>query len=154
MEYGLIGKKLTHSFSRDIHKKLNKADYSLVEISEENLDSFIAERDFKEDDPLFVNHCRGQKPKRLLTQTISHIVKNRLRAIGIDDKRITAHSLRHTCGSLLVEKGVEVEIIKELLGHTSTSTTRIYVDMALKRKLLEDNPSDVIADIVAKKPKN
>ena len=122
----------------------------IVELFEE----YIAERDFKEDDPLFVNHCRGQKPKRLLTQTISHIVKNRLRAIGIDDKRITAHSLRHTCGSLLVEKGVEVEIIKELLGHTSTSTTRIYVDMALKRKLLEDNPSDVIADIVAKKQKN
>lgn len=122
----------------------------LVELFED----YIAERDFKQDEPLFINHCKGRKPTRLLTQTISHIIKERLRSIGIDDKRITAHSLRHTCGSLLVEQGVEVEIIKELLGHTTTSTTRIYVDMALKRKLLEDNPSDVIADIVAKKPKN
>ena len=122
----------------------------IVELYED----YISERDFQEDDPLFLNHCRGQKPTRLRTQTISHIIKARLRSIGIDDPRITAHSLRHTCGSLLVDQGVEVEMIKELLGHTTTSTTRIYVDMALKRKLLEDNPSDVIADIVANKPKN
>lgn len=116
-------------------------------------EDYISERNFTLEEPLFVSHCRGQKPARLRTQTISHIIKQRLRAIGVDDPRITAHSLRHTCGSLLVERGVEVEIIKELLGHTSTSTTRIYVDMAIKRKLLEDNPSDVIAEMVAEKPK-
>lgn len=119
----------------------------------ELFEDYISERNFTQEEPLFVNHCRGQKPTRLKTQTISHIIKRRLRAIGVDDPRITAHSLRHTCGSLLVERGVEVEVIKELLGHTSTSTTRIYVDMALKRKLLEDNPSDVIAEIVAERPK-
>ena len=47
MEYGLIGKKLSHSFSRDIHTKLNKFDYSLVEIAESDLDSFMEERNFK-----------------------------------------------------------------------------------------------------------
>ena len=119
----------------------------------ELFEDYIAERDFKEEDPLFLNHSRGGESSRLRTQTISHIIKERLRSIGIDDERITAHSLRHTCGSLLVEQGVEVEMIKELLGHTNTSTTRIYVDMAIKRKLLEDNPSDVVADIISKKPK-
>ena len=47
MEYGLIGKKLSHSFSKDIHTKLNKSDYSLVEVSEDELDAFMTEHSFK-----------------------------------------------------------------------------------------------------------
>lgn len=47
MEYGLIGKKLTHSFSAAIHTKLNKADFKLVEVAEDELDSFMTERQFK-----------------------------------------------------------------------------------------------------------
>ena len=47
MEYGLIGKKLSHSFSKDIHTKLNKFDYSLLEVSEDALDAFMTEHSFK-----------------------------------------------------------------------------------------------------------
>jgi site-specific recombinase XerD len=75
----------------------------------------------------------------------------RLRIIGINDPKITAHSLRHTCGSLLVEMGTDIEIIKDLLGHSDSSTTRIYVDMAQKRRLLRENPSRQIEALLAKK---
>lgn len=47
MEYGLIGKKLSHSFSKDIHTRLNKFDYSLVEVRADELDSFMTERAFR-----------------------------------------------------------------------------------------------------------
>ena len=83
--------------------------------------------------------------------TISQIVKMRLRIIGINDPKITAHSLRHTCGSLLVEMGTDIEIIKDLLGHSDSSTTRIYVDMAQKRRLLRENPSRQIEALLSKK---
>ena len=103
--------------------------------------------------PLITNHCKGQKSTRLTKQAISRIVKSRLRAIGIDDSRITAHSLRHTCGSLLVESGVDIEMIKDLLGHTNTSTTRIYIEQAQRRHLIDANPGTIIADLILNRPK-
>ncbi len=52
MEYGLIGEKLPHSFSKEIHKLIgeysgNKYDYSIKEIVPENVDSFIKNKDFR-----------------------------------------------------------------------------------------------------------
>lgn len=131
---------------------LTKRDVvALPELTVELYEDYIAERDFKLDDPLIVNHCVGRASTRLLNTTISQIVKMRLRIIGINDPKITAHSLRHTCGSLLVEMGTDIEIIKDLLGHTDSSTTRIYVDMAQKRRLLKENPSRQIEALLLKK---
>ncbi|MBO5936313.1 MAG: AAA family ATPase [Clostridia bacterium] len=46
MNYGLIGEKLGHSFSKIIHEKIADYTYELKEISKENLDEFMTERDF------------------------------------------------------------------------------------------------------------
>ena len=131
---------------------LDKRDVvALPEMTVELYEDYISERDFLQDDPLIVNHCVGRPSTRLLNTTISQIVKMRLCIIGINDPKITAHSLRHTCGSLLVEMGTDIEIIKDLLGHSDSSTTRIYVDMAQKRRLLRENPSRQIEALLAKK---
>ena len=151
-DFGMVDNIPTLRIQRKGHLD-KQAVVALPQKIVELFEDYIAERNFNEDDPLFINHSRGSMPTRLAKQTISHIVKRQLRLIGIDDPKITAHSLRHTCGSLLVEQGVDIEVIKELLGHTNTSTTRIYVDMAMKRRLLEDNPSNVVADIISEKPK-
>ncbi len=47
MEYGCIGKKLGHSFSKEIHNALTDYTYELCEIPEENLDEFMENSDFK-----------------------------------------------------------------------------------------------------------
>lgn len=47
MEYGCIGKKLPHSFSKIIHEKIGDYSYKLVELSEEELPKFMENRDFK-----------------------------------------------------------------------------------------------------------
>ncbi len=47
MEYGLIGERLGHSFSREIHAKIADYDYELCEISKENLADFFEKRDFR-----------------------------------------------------------------------------------------------------------
>lgn len=72
---------------------------------------------------------------------------------GIDDPKITAHSLRHTCGSLLVEMGLDVEMIKDLLGHSNTATTRIYIEQAQRRRLIEENPGNLIGELITKRTK-
>ena len=47
MDYGLVGEKLGHSFSKEIHSKLSKYDYCLCEVAPEDIDDFFIERDFK-----------------------------------------------------------------------------------------------------------
>ena len=46
MQYGLIGEKLGHSFSAQIHSKLKSSPYTLVELSREELDAFFGAKDF------------------------------------------------------------------------------------------------------------
>lgn len=47
MEYGLIGKSLVHSFSKELHGLIDSYDYSLCELSENALKNFFLEKDFK-----------------------------------------------------------------------------------------------------------
>ena len=47
MEYGCIGKKLPHSFSKIIHEKIGDYSYELVELTEDELPDFMEKRDFK-----------------------------------------------------------------------------------------------------------
>ncbi|MDE5995025.1 MAG: AAA family ATPase [Oscillospiraceae bacterium] len=47
MEYGCIGKKLPHSFSKIIHEKIGDYSYELCELTEEELPLFMTKRDFK-----------------------------------------------------------------------------------------------------------
>ncbi len=47
MEYGLIGEKLSHSFSKEIHEKIENYEYELLEIEKENLDDFILSKNYK-----------------------------------------------------------------------------------------------------------
>ncbi|MBE7018409.1 MAG: shikimate dehydrogenase [Ruminococcaceae bacterium] len=44
--YGLIGKKLTHSFSKEIHQKLADYSYELIELSEEEVKDFFLKKEF------------------------------------------------------------------------------------------------------------
>ena len=46
MQYGLIGEKLSHSFSKEIHESFAPYNYELCEISRENLGSFLQKREF------------------------------------------------------------------------------------------------------------
>ena len=46
MKYGLIGQKLVHSFSQDIHAKIGRYPYKHIELSPEEVGGFLANRDF------------------------------------------------------------------------------------------------------------
>ena len=47
MKYGLIGEKLGHSFSKEVHSMLSDYEYEICEIPKDGLDSFMKEADFK-----------------------------------------------------------------------------------------------------------
>ena len=46
MRCGLLGEKLGHSFSKEIHEKLGRYEYELIEVAPEKLDAFLTARDF------------------------------------------------------------------------------------------------------------
>ncbi len=47
MQYGLIGKKLGHSFSKEIHEQIENYTYTLKELTQEELDAFMQSKAFK-----------------------------------------------------------------------------------------------------------
>ena len=70
----------------------------------------------------------------LSTQAVRNIVKKYVSLAGIE-RNITPHSFRHTFASLLLEEGVDLRYIQEFLGHSSISTTQIYLHVADKKAL-------------------
>ena len=46
MKFGCIGERLKHSFSKEIHAKLADYKYELIELSEDEVEPFLRERDF------------------------------------------------------------------------------------------------------------
>lgn len=72
----------------------------------------------------------------VLMKSASNRICNALRRIGINDPRITAHSLRHFYCSMLLANGTPVQVVQKLMGHTSLATTQFYVQ-TLHREMSE-----------------
>ncbi len=80
----------------------------------------------KEGDPLFASHCTKNFGKQLTTRSVSRIVKTRLRAIGLDDRRLSAHSLRHTAITMSMLAGATPQEARAMARHADINTTLIY----------------------------
>jgi integrase/recombinase XerC len=70
--------------------------------------------------------------RRLSRRRIQDIVSAFLRAAG-EDGELSTHSLRHTFATHLLDAGADLIAVKELLGHASLSTTRIYSHTSRER---------------------
>lgn len=77
-------------------------------------------------DPLFTSTSNRNKGGRLTTRSVSGIVKQALRAIGLDSERYTAHSLRHTSVTYALLGGATLEEAQKMARHADISTTMQY----------------------------
>jgi len=60
---------------------------------------------------------------------IQRIVKKYLQGISVDKK--SPHILRHTYATHLLERGADLNAVKDLLGHQSLAATQIYTHNSL-----------------------
>ncbi|HEY0250153.1 MAG TPA: tyrosine-type recombinase/integrase, partial [Kofleriaceae bacterium] len=78
------------------------------------------------DAALFLNAEGG----RLTPRSVQRMVKRWTIAGGIH-ARATPHGLRHSFATHLLDEGVDLRAIQELLGHASLSSTQIYTKVSL-----------------------
>jgi len=88
----------------------------------------------------FLFEAQGKKGKPLSEGTLNAIVKRSAIKAGIK-KKISFHTLRHCFATHLLEKGVNLRLIQQFLGHTSLKTTAGYLH------LVTINPASVVSPL-------
>jgi len=79
---------------------------------------------------------------RMSREAVHSMVKKSLLRAGLDAEKYSAHKLRHTAATLMLQNGVDVRTLQELLGHEHLNTTQIYthVDNTELRIAASANP--------------
>ena len=80
--------------------------------------------------------------ERISRSTVHAMVKKRLGEAGIDSTQYSSHKLRHTAATLMLQNGVDVRAVQEVLGHDHLNTTEIYthIDNESLRVAAKANP--------------
>ena len=78
--------------------------------------------------PLFVNSSEKRISKRTIQRRMNNYIK-----IVADGKRIGPHLLRHTFATHLLDNGADIRAVKDLLGHSSLSSTQIYTHVSIEK---------------------
>lgn len=138
---GLRDIEVSRAESRDIRQESGQAVLWIQGKGRDSKDDFVlltkealepirqylkARGSVQEEEPLFCSHSDRNNGQALTTRSISRIVKQALRQIGLDDKRLTAHSLRHTAITLSIKGGASLQQAQAMARHTDPKTTLIY----------------------------
>ena len=73
---------------------------------------------------------------------VHSLVKKHLSMAGLDSTQYSSHKLRHTAATLMLQNGVDVKAVQEVLGHEHLNTTEIYthIDNESLRVAAKANP--------------
>ena len=116
------------------------------------LEAWLAERSHQaaaDKNALFLT----RKHTRMTTDAVHYMVKQRLKKAGLDASLYSSHKLRHTAATLMLQNGVDVRTLQEVLGHEHLNTTQIYthVDNENLRAAARANP---LGRVKPPRPKN
>lgn len=89
-------------------------------------------------DALFLSR-RGT---RISNRRVQQIVEQCFKSCGLDNMGLSVHKLRHTAATLMYQNGVDVRVLKDVLGHENLNTTQIYthVSNAQMQVAMQNNP--------------
>ncbi len=87
--------------------------------------------------------AEGQKGLKYSAESIRSFLKRSCKHAQIS-KKVTPHTLRHSYATHLLESGIDLRYIQELLGHVKPETTMIYTHVSKKDLLNIESPLDII----------
>lgn len=88
------------------------------------------------DDVIIVSHENTHKGQKLKSPTIHSIVSNAMRIAKIDnwkEKKHGPHALRHSLATNMLKQNISLPIISTVLGHQSTETTKMYLQVDIQK---------------------
>jgi len=94
----------------------------------------------------------GDFDSRYSQRGVNWVVKSAAKVAGIQ-KDISAHTLRHTYATHLLEDGLDIITLKELLGHERIETTMEYLHVCQLDRNRAFSPLDTLFEQCARKPK-
>lgn len=113
------------------------------------LDAYLSTRPAETltpDAPLFLSCAHNMAADRLTTKTIRATARKNLDAIGLTNqafnRAFNAHSLRHTCGCLMLEAGATPFEVQQQLRHANPATTQIYTKHVAEHRFFESSVFD------------
>lgn len=103
--------------------------------------------------PLLINYTNTYRPikyfvegiepsKKYSAESIRSFLKKSCKIANIT-KHVTPHTLRHSYATHLLENGIDLRYIQELLGHAKPETTMIYTHVSKKDLLKIESPLDL-----------
>lgn len=117
----------------------------LTEKAYKPIADYLATRgDIKAQEPLFISTSNNSKGERLSTRSISYIAKEGLKAIGLNERSFTAHSLRHTTAVNILRAGGSIETAQFTLRHSNPATTQIYTATLDEERRLQNSGEALI----------
>jgi len=82
--------------------------------------------------------------KPMHPRSIQHFIQRYITLIGLGGKDYSAHTLRHSFTTHLLDAGTDIHTIKELLGHSNISTTMVYLHLQQSKRAGLVSPFDAM----------
>ncbi|SNX52727.1 tyrosine-type recombinase/integrase [Thermoanaerobacterium sp. RBIITD] len=135
-----------------VHGKGQKSRYvplvsNTVKILEDYIVRYGLDKEYRLNDWLFKNHMKEQFKR----QGINYIIKKyadlaRIKKPDLIPEDFSPHKMRHTTAMGLVDSGVDLIYIRDLLGHVSVKTTEVYAraDATKKREAIEAASKEIV----------
>ena len=104
------------------------------------MDETFSIQDGMQGHPLFFNRQRGKMTRAGISYILDKYVSKAREKSPIIPGKVTPHIIRHTKAMMLLQAGVSLIYIRDLLGHVDIATTEIYAraDTEMKRKVLQN----------------